>query len=75
MRGPSVGPQKGVRVNNIIGASMCAGAKRSATVAAATVRNEEPVRPQRKRAINRVWMFFATAQGIVKRRKKNMEMI
>lgn len=45
----------------------------SPTVPPATERKAEPAKPSRKRAISMVWMFFATAQGIVQMRKKVKE--
>lgn len=43
---------------------------KSATVPAATLRNALPAIPSKKRPTNRVCMLFATAQGMVKIRKK-----
>jgi len=47
----------------------------SPTVPPATLRKAEPARPSKKRATNIVWMFCATAHGIIQMRKNVNEQI
>jgi hypothetical protein len=69
-KGPRTGPRNGAAVYSIIGARIWLGMNKSETVPAATVRNALPAIPSKKRPTNRVCMFLATAQGMVKIRKK-----
>jgi len=72
-KGPSTGPAKGAIANNIIGACISFGKNKSDTLPPATLMKALPDNPEKKRAMSMVWMFCATAHGMVHIRKKSIE--
>jgi hypothetical protein len=63
--GSSTHPMNGAAVYTIIGVDSWSRANMSPTVPPATERNALPATPPKKRAINNVPMFLASAHGMI----------
>lgn len=66
--GPRTGPPQGAAANNAIANPRSLLSQISEMVPPASVKGAEANRPQKKRQIKSVWMFFATAHGMLKTR-------
>lgn len=65
MRGPIAGPMKGAAEKAAIGTPLSSVLQRSASVPPTRVIGAEKNIPSMARQMRRVWMFGATAQGMM----------